>query len=62
MIISLELDQSWGTAKETLEYLKLLSKTLERIVELGEDAPMDWYLAIEDDKMKETYTIKLTHL
>lgn len=62
MIISLELEQSWGTAKEILDYLRLLSKTLERIVELEEDTPMDWYLAIENNKEEETYTVKLTHL
>ena len=61
MKISLELEQGWSTAKEVLDYFQLLSRTMERIVEMEADAPMNWFLDIRG-KSPETYKIRLTHL
>ena len=60
MKISLELEQGWSTAKEALDYLRLLSRTFERIVEMEADAPTDWFFLITP--VGEQHTISLTHL
>ena len=61
MKISLELEQGWDTAKELLDYLRLLSRTLERIVEMDADAPPDWFFSVERLNADENNII-LTHL
>jgi len=61
MKITLELQQCWGTASDLLEYLRLLSRTLERICEMEADAPTDWYFQITE-KGEGEYKIELTHL
>ena len=61
MIISLELKQEWDTSKDLLSYLRLLSRTLERIVEMEADSPTNWYFKIREIG-KQEYTIELTHL
>ena len=60
MKISLELEQGWSTAKEALDYFRLLSRTMERIFEMEADAPTDWFILIE--KVGEANTVSLTHL
>jgi len=60
MKISIELDQEWDTALALLEYLRLLSRTLERICEMEAEAPMDWFLLITRPKSDE-YKIEITH-
>ena len=62
MKISIELNQSWGTAKELLEYLRLLSRTMERICEMEVEAPADWYIEIIETRIEDPPIIKLTHL
>ena len=62
MRIQIELNQTWGTAKELLEYLHLLSRTLERIAEMEVDCPTDWYLEIKNRNDSLEHDIFLTHL
>ena len=61
MKISLELKQEWRTAPDLLSYLRLLSRTLERICEMEADAPTDWFLHITKEG-EEEYRIEITHL
>lgn len=60
MKISIELNQTWDTAEKLLCYLRLLSRTVERICEMEADTPMNWFLDIT--KEGEDYIVRLTHL
>lgn len=60
MKISLELDQTWDTAKELHDYLGLLGRALQRICEMEAEAPPEWFFLIRESKGE--YTISLTHL
>jgi len=61
MKIGLELKQEWDTSRDLMDYLRLLSRTLERIVEMEADSPTNWYFEITEIGEDE-YTIELTHL
>jgi len=61
MKIAIELKQEWRTASDLLSYLRLLSRTLERICEMEADAPSNWFLQVSKAKAGE-YKIKITHL
>ena len=61
MKIGLELKQEWNTSRDLMDYLRLLSRTLERIVEMEADSPTNWYFEITEVGEDE-YTIELTHL
>ena len=61
MRIGIELKQEWATTKELLEYLRLLSRTMERMCEMEADTPSDWYFHVEDLTEGE-HKIELTHL
>jgi len=61
MKIGLELKQEWNTSRDLMDYLRLLSRTLERIVEMEADSPTNWYFEITEIGEDE-YTIELTHL
>ena len=61
MKIGLELKQEWNTSRDLMDYLRLLSRTLERIVEMEVDSPTNWYFEITEIGEDE-YTIELTHL
>lgn len=61
MIISLELEQGWGTANELREYLGKLERTLQRICEMDAETPTDWYFEITP-RLEDEYVIKITHL
>ena len=60
MKISLELDQQWATVTELQDYLRLLTRTMERIYEMEADAPTDWFVFVE--LINSEYKISLTHL
>lgn len=61
MKIALELEQTWDTSKKLLEYLRLLSRTMERICEMEADSPTDWFLDVK--RIDEgDFEVKLTHL
>ena len=61
MKIGLELKQEWNTSRDLMDYLRLLSRTLECIVEMEADSPTNWYFEITEIGEDE-YTIELTHL
>ena len=61
MTISLELKQTWDTAQELYDYLGLLQKTIGKIIELGGDAPTEWYFHV-DRQPDGSDDIFLTHL
>jgi len=61
MKIGLELKQEWNTSRDLMDYLRLLSRTLERIVEMEADSPTNWYFKIAE-LGEQVYTIELTHL
>lgn len=52
MRISLELDQSWNTAKELREYLGKLERTLQRICEMEAESPTNWFLRCAQSILK----------
>lgn len=61
MIVSLELKQTWETAQELYEYLGLLQRTIGKMVELGDEAPTEWFLYAERQP-DGSDDIFLTHL